>query len=270
MKIVVYGLGIIGASIAASLKKAGHLVLGKNRSREPIEYALKHGMIDEETADYEGADVVFLALPPRVVMRELKEGDFPQGCIVSDICGVKEPVERAVVKRGYRYVGTHPMAGKETSGIRSASETLFRGANLVITLGEKTDVSALDTVRALAKDMGFGRVIECSSAEHDRMIALTSQLAHVVANAYVTSPLTESCVGFTGGSFQDMTRVAPVDEKVWSELYMLNRENLLAEIDRIGARLEKFREALSAGDETALQNIQREGKACFERFFKKN
>ena len=102
------------------------------------------------------------------------------------------------------------------------------------------------------------------------MIALTSQLAHVVANAYVTSPLTESCVGFTGGSFQDMTRVAPVDEKVWSELYMLNRENLLAEIDRIGARLEKFREALSAGDETALQNIQREGKACFERFFKKN
>ena len=272
MKIVVYGLGIIGASLAAALKKAGHLVLGKNRSREPLEYALEHDMIDAVAEDYDGADVVFLALPPRVAIRELDEGKFPAGCIVADICGVKEPLENAAFSkpRVYRYVGTHPMAGKETSGIRSASDTLFCGANLVLTRAAQTDEAAFDAVRALGKDAGFGRIIECSAKEHDKMIALTSQLAHVVANSYVTSPLTENCVGFTGGSFQDMTRVAPVDEKVWAELYLLNRENLGAEIDRIVARLRQFRDAISAGDEERLLSLQREGKSCFQSFFQKN
>ena len=274
MKIVVYGLGIIGASVAASLKKAGHFVLGRNRSREPVAYALEHDMIDGEALSYEGADVVFLALPPRVVMRELEEGAFPEGCIVADICGVKQPIESVVYKtalpRRYRYVGTHPMAGKETSGIRSASDALFCGANFVITHAAQTDGAALSVMRSLAADMGFGRIIECTAGEHDRMIALTSQLAHVVSNAYVTSPLTENCVGFTGGSFQDMTRVAPVDENVWAELYMLNRENLLGEIDRITDRLNKFRAVLAAGDEASLRTLQREGKECFRMFFKKN
>ena len=272
MKIVVYGLGIIGASLAAAFKKAGHFVLGKNRSREPVGYALDHGMIDAEARDYAGADAVFLALPPRVAMRALDEEEFPAGCIVADICGVKEPIERAVYAkpRAYRYVGTHPMAGKETSGIRSASGTLFCGANLVLTRAPQTDEAALAAVRSLAADAGFGRVIECTAAEHDRMIALTSQLAHVVANAYVASPLTEQCVGFTGGSFQDMTRVAPVDEDVWAELYLLNRENLGAEIGRIADRLQQFRAALAAGDEEGLRALQREGKACYKRFFKKN
>ena len=271
MKIVVYGLGIIGASLAAALKKAGHLVLGKNRSRAPVAYALEHGMIDGEADGFEGADVVFLALPPRVAIAALEER-FPQGCIVADICGVKQPLEEAAFSkpRAYRYVGTHPMAGKETSGIRSASETLFCGANLVLTRAPETDEGALCVLRVLAADAGFGRIIECTAAEHDRMIALTSQLAHVVANAYVTSPLTERCVGFTGGSFQDMTRVAPVDENVWAELYCMNRTALLNEIDRISARLKDFRTALAASDEEALKALQREGKACFAAFFQKN
>lgn len=272
MKIVVYGLGIIGASFAAALKRAGHTVLGKNRSRAPIDYAIEHGMIDGAAESYDGADVVILALPPRVAMRELDGGVFPAGCVVADICGVKEPVEKIVFckPRAYRYVGTHPMAGKETSGIRSASEKLFCGANLVITRAPRTDADALALVRGLAHDAGFGRIVECSAAEHDKMIALTSQLAHVVANAYVTSPLTENCVGFTGGSFQDMTRVAPVDETVWAELYLLNREYLLQEIDRISARLACFRSALVQGDEERLKALQGEGKACFQSFFKKN
>lgn len=272
MKIIVYGLGIIGASLAAALKRAGHTVLGKNRSPAPVAYALEHGMIDGEAHSYEGADVVFLALPPRVTLRELDEGDFPAGCIVSDICGVKEALERVVFakERAYRYVGIHPMAGKETSGITSASASLFCGANLVLVRAPKTEESAFETVRRLGEDAGFGRMIECSAMEHDRMIALTSQLAHVVANSYVTSPLTERCVGFTGGSFQDMTRVAPVDENVWTELYLFNRTALIGEISRLRERLGAFEAALSAGDEAALKALQAEGKACFARFFKKN
>ena len=272
MKIVVYGLGIIGASVAASLKKAGHLVLGKNRSRESVVYALEHDMIDGEAVSYEGADVIVLALPPRVTVRELKEGAFPDGCIVMDICGVKSAPEQAAFSkpRKWRYVGTHPMAGKETSGIRSASDTLFVGANFVITHAPQTDAAALDTVRSLAKDMGFGRIVECSAAEHDRMIALTSQLCHVAANAYVTAPLSAGCVGFTGGSFQDMTRVAPVDEAMWAELFCMNSEALCEEIVRLSRRLDAFADAIRDRDEARICALMREGKACYEEFFRRN
>lgn len=272
MRIVVYGLGIIGASVAACLKKAGHYVLGKNRSRESIEYALAHGMIDEEASSYDGADVIVLALPPRITIKELEKGDFPDGCIVMDICGVKRATETAVFSkpRKWRYVGTHPMAGKETSGIRSASERLFVGANFVITRAERTDALALKTVRELAHDMGVGKIVECSAEEHDKMIALTSQLCHVLANAYVTTPLCASCRGFTGGSFQDMTRVAPVDEKVWSELYCINSEALSEEISRLILRLSQFETAIKNKDEDALCTLMQEGKACYQEFFRRN
>lgn len=269
MKIVVYGLGIIGASVAASLKKAGHLVLGKNRSRESVVYALEHDMIDGEAVSYEGADVVVLALPPRVTVRELKEGAFPDGCIVMDICGVKSAPEQAAFSkpRKWRYVGTHPMAGKETSGIRSASDTLFVGANFVITHAPQTDAAALDTVRSLAKDMGFGRIVECSAAEHDRMIALTSQLCHVAANAYVTTPLSAGCVGFTGGSFQDMTRVGGVDESLWTDLYFYDREPLLHELSSLIDRLSQYREALAQDDRETMRALLREGRLAHDKFF---
>ena len=270
MKVIVYGLGIIGASVAASLKAAGHEVLGKNRSRESIVYALEHGMIDGEADSLCGVDVVFLALPPRVTMRVLDEGAFSDGCIVADICGVKAPVEEVVLKkpRAWRYVGTHPMAGKETSGIRSASAALFRGANFVMVKNASTDSDAFSVVRALAQDMGFGRIVECSAAEHDKMIALTSQLAHVVANSYVTTPLSARCKGFTGGSFQDMSRVAPVDEGVWAELFSLNSTCLCDEIGRLIARLGQFRDAVSARDEEAICRLMREGKERYLEFFR--
>lgn len=268
MKIVVYGLGIIGASICASLTRAGYEVYGKNRSREPIEYALEHRMICGEAQDFSHADVVFLALPPRVAMEVLRTADFPKGCIVSDICGVKGPVADAVKeeKRSYRYVGIHPMAGKETTGIRSASATLFDGANLVIARDEDTDGEALALIRSLAKDMGFSRIVECGAARHDRMIALTSQLAHISSSAYVKTPLASECEGFTGGSFQDMTRVAPMDDKVWAELFILNRGALLSELTRLKDRLSDYERALSANDEEGLRELIREGCAFHAAF----
>lgn len=260
MKIVVNGLGIIGASVSASLKRAGHTVLGKNRSREPIEYALAHGIIDGVAETYEGADAVILALPPFVILREI-ERDYPKGIVLADICGVKQPIEDAVFakRRDYRYVGMHPMAGKETTGIRSSSATLFDGANLVLTRRAETDEAAFATVEGLARDMRFGRIVVTTAAEHDKMIALTSQLAHVVANAYVKSPLTEQCVGFTGGSYQDMTRVAGLDENVWTDLFCLNGGYLTEEIGRLISRLEEYRAALLEENAEKLRELLREG-----------
>ena len=272
MKIVVYGMGIIGASFAAALRRAGHTVFGRNRGEEALSYALGHGMIDAAVQDYAGADAVILALPPRVTMRELDEGDFPDGCIVTDVCGVKTAPENVVRSRprAYRYVGMHPMAGKETSGVRSASASLFSGANFILTSYAGTDQAALESVRSLAADVGAGRILVCSARQHDRMIALTSQLAHVVANAYVTSPLAAECKGFTGGSFQDMSRVAPVDEKMWAELFCLNSAFLVSELDRLIGRLGAFRDAVSSGEEEEICALMREGKERYAEFFRAN
>ncbi len=269
MKIVVYGLGIIGASLAAALKASGHTVLGKNRSKATVEIALSRRMIDGETESYEGADVVFLALPPKPTMRELDEGQFPAGTVVCDICGVKKVIEEVVFSapRAYRYVGAHPMAGKETSGIASSDAALFRGKNLVLTVNEKTDPAALDTVERLARDAGFGRIVRTSAEEHDRKIALTSQLAHIVSNAYIRSPGAKGIAGFTGGSFQDMTRVGGVDEGLWKDLYFANRDNLVAEIDGLAARLEEYSKALKEGDEEALCACLRAGRLAYGAYF---
>ena len=226
-------------------------------------------MIDAEASSYEGADVVFLALPPDATIRELQEGKFPDGCIVSDICGVKQAVEEAVYSapRNYRYVGTHPMAGKETSGIASASRDLYRGKNLVITRSDRTDPAALELIRGLAKDAGFGRIDECSAKEHDEKIALTSQLAHIVSNAYGKSPQALDVIGFTGGSFQDMTRVGGVDELLWTDLYFYDREPLLHELSSLIDRLSEYREALAQDDRETMRALLREGRLAHDKFF---
>ena len=269
MKIVVYGLGIIGASLAAALKAAGHAVYGKNRSPEPLEIALKGGMIDGVATSYEGADVIILALPPKPTMRELDEGAFPENAVVTDVCGVKGVIERLVFSkpRTYRYVGMHPMAGKEKSGIAVADAQLFQGKNLVITTCDRTDASALQCVEQLGKDAGFHRIVKCSADEHDAKIALTSQLAHIVSSAYCKSATATNIVGFTGGSFQDMTRVGGVDENLWTDLYFCNRDSLLSETEGLIARLQEYCAALEKGDEEEMRRLLKEGRLAHEAHY---
>lgn len=271
MNIVVYGLGLIGGSLAAALKKAGHTVLGKNRTQQALDSALERGIIDRAVTSYQGAEVVILALPPEVTMRELNTGYFPSGAIVTDVCGVKGKIEELVysVKRNYRYVGIHPMAGKETSGIAAASEELFRGANLIVCRAKDTDRGALDTVKALGRQAGFSRIVECSSAVHDRQIAFTSQLAHLLSNAYVRSPQTATAYGFTGGSFEDLTRVATMDEETWTQLFSLNRENLLPELDSLIERLNGYRAALAEDNAEELKAQIVLGKSSHRIFYGK-
>ncbi|MDE7329613.1 MAG: prephenate dehydrogenase/arogenate dehydrogenase family protein, partial [Clostridia bacterium] len=235
MKICVAGLGIIGGSICASLKRAGRAADGWNRSPLPLEYALNNGIIDGKVSSFLNYDVVFVALPPEATVKFIENTAFKNGAYVYDICGVKKPIETAVYrsKRNFYYVGTHPMAGKEISGIEAASETLFDGASMVITVNESTDKGALETICALTADMGFGRIVRCSAEVHDKKIAYTSQLAHIVSNAYVKDEDIDCCIGFTGGSFQDMTRIAGVDEAVWASLYLENAQNVSGKISSL-------------------------------------
>lgn len=266
-KIAVVGLGIIGGSLCKAFVKAGYFVAGTDIDEKTLSYALKEKIIAERAEKLSSYDTVFLAVPPRTAVRLLETENFKNGAFVADVCGVKSEIERAVyaAPRTYRYVGLHPMAGKETSGIRSASDKLFSNANLIITVSSHTDKNALAEAYVYAKALGFGRITECSAELHDKKIALTSQLAHIVSNAYVRSSEVDGCKGFTGGSFQDMTRIAGVDEKMWSQLYMFNRKNILSELEGLIARLTAYKEALTLKDENSLKEELLQGKQCREK-----
>ena len=219
MNIGIAGLGLIGGSLALALRRAGHVVVGKNRSRAAAEYALAHGVVDSISDDLSQCDVVFVALPPAATIEYICTAPFSPRTVVADICGVKLPIERAVCARRpqLKYVGTHPMAGKEVSGVGNASAELFVGASMVLTSNAATDAQAYALIGRLTADMGFARIVECSAEVHDKKIAYTSQLAHIVSNCYVKDESLSGCLGFTGGSFQDMTRIAGVDENVWTD-----------------------------------------------------
>jgi prephenate dehydrogenase len=271
-KIAVIGLGIIGGSICAALSKAGYIIDGADLREETIEIARQKGYVREKAQNISDYDVVFIAVPPKATISVLENTSFKDGAIVTDICGIKYAIEKTVFSkpRNYRYVGIHPMAGKETSGIDSASPDLFNNANLVITLRDDTDKEALLEIKKYATAMRFGRIVECSAEEHDKKIALTSQLAHIVSNAYVKSPQVSNCKGFTGGSFQDMTRIAGVDETVWTPLYACNRENVLNELSGLISHLQQYYDALKSGDDEQLSRVLREGRVIRENIKREN
>lgn len=266
-KIAVVGLGIIGASISGALTAAGYSVYGADLNKETVEKAKERGYIRGEASNLAEFDSVFIAVPPKAAIEILQSSTFQKGAFVADICGVKEEIERAVYaeKREFRYLGLHPMAGKETSGIESASPALFQGANLVMTVCGQTEKSAREEGEEYAKAMGFGRVVVCTAEEHDKKIALTSQLAHVVSNAYVKSGEIEGCEGFTGGSFQDMTRIAGVDENIWTQLYGCNRGNLLKELSGLISHLTAYETALKNKDDKLLSKLLKEGRLIREK-----
>ena len=266
MKICVAGLGIIGGSLCLSLKRAGYAVDGYDRSAYPREYALNNGYIDGTVTDFSSYDVAFVALPPKATVEFIENTPFKDGAVVADICGVKKPIEAPICRkyRNFSYVGCHPMAGREVSGIEAARAYLFDNASMVITVNETTNAAALDIIRNLTREMGFGRIVECSAEIHDRKIAYTSQLAHIVSNAYVKDGDIDCCVGFTGGSFQDMTRIAGVDESMWAALYLENAANISEKITALINSLAEIRDAIDGGKKDELEEILKKGRVLFE------
>lgn len=261
MKIMIAGLGLIGGSIAKSLVRAGFEVDGFDRN-EVLEYALQNNIIKNKATNYSEYDLVFIALPPDATISFIENNNFKDNAIVTDICGVKGIIEDIVYSkpRNFKYVGCHPMAGKEVSGIQNSTEKLFDKANMIIVENEKTDKQAVETLTDIFEKMGFKLIKHCSSEHHDKKIAYTSQLAHIVSNAYVKSPTSKDYVGFTGGSFQDMTRIAGVDEEVWTRLYMLNRQKIADELNTLIKNLQKYLTAFNNNDEQNLKELLKEGR----------
>lgn len=267
MKILVAGLGIIGGSVCMALKRAGLSADGWNRSKEALGFALENKIIGAVAKDFKTYDVVFVALPPEPCARFLDESSFKDGAVVADLCGVKKFLEDKVYskRRNFRYMGCHPMAGKEVSGIQNACENLFDGASMVITRCKNTDPDAVETIKNLTRAMGFARVVECSAEIHDRKIAYTSQLAHIISNAYVKDDEINGCIGFTGGSFQDMTRIAGVDPSVWTSLYLRNSRNVCEKIESLVASLIDIKAAVESGDKDKLNKLLSDGGKIFDK-----
>lgn len=264
MNVCIAGLGLIGGSLALALKRAGHKVYGVNRSREHLDYALEHGVIDvavKDNAEIRVCEVIFLALPPDACITFLKDNAryFARGAVVADICGVKKWMEEQVASLcgDFRYVGCHPMAGKEVVGVQNATADLFCNASMVVATRPDLDKNALEIIQSLVKDMGFARIVYCTADVHDRIIAYTSQLAHVISNSYVKDGDIFNSFGMTGGAFKDMTRIAEVEPEAWIPLYTKNSANLADKIDAMICALQEIKEAVIEGGDKLEKTLER-------------
>ena len=272
MTVGICGLGLIGGSMAKAYKAAGHRVLGADAHEPTLGYCqlagICDGILDESTISE--CDLILIALYPRTAVEYLKQiaPIVPKTTVVIDLCGTKKQICKcgfALAKQyGFTFVGGHPMAGTQYSGIKYAKATLFRGAPMVLVPPMYDDISFLDSIRTLLAPAGFGKFSVTDADSHDRVIAFTSQLAHVVSNAYVKSPSAKEHKGFSAGSYRDMTRVAWLNEQMWCDLFLENREPLIFELDTIIASLTEYRDAIEEGDADTLRSLLRDGRIAKE------
>ncbi|MDE6302307.1 MAG: prephenate dehydrogenase [Clostridia bacterium] len=291
MKIAVIGMGLIGASLSrAILKNTEHEVYGFDIDAAVLKRADELGAHTRALCedDYKNIDLAIFALCPDTAIKQMKSvcPKLKDGAIVADTCGNKRVIMRdmCALKKQYpalNFVGTHPMAGKERGGIENSTSELFQGAYVILVpangnISEEEyysadenstaydDNSAIGVVRKLYLSIGAKGIEICSAERHDEMIAYTSQLAHVVSSCYVQNPRSKSHVGFSAGSFADLTRVARLNPDMWTELFLQNKDNLVDCIDDISARLENIKSALTDGDGERLKAILAYGTDCKE------
>ena len=268
------GLGLIGGSMAKAYKAAGHTVLGYDKDEASLGYAELSGIIDGVLTNerISECDIVFIALYPQAAIEYLEQiAPFVTNTktVIMDLCGTK----KQICARGFElaaqycftFVGGHPMAGKQYSGIKYAKETLFKNAPMVLVPAVYDDIYFLARLKKLIEPAMFGRITVTTAEEHDAMIAFTSQLAHVVSNAYVKSPTAQNHKGFSAGSYKDMTRVAWLNEYMWTELFLENKEPLLFEIDTIIKSLIEYRDAILSDDADTLRGLLRDGRIAKEK-----
>ena len=274
MKILVVGLGLIGGSYCKAISVyTDNEVYGMDTDRLVLEKAIECGCIkgSADISDLDSFDMTIVCLHPLPAERFMKEniGRFKKGSILSDVCGIKGRMSNELTKlakdNGVNYIGTHPMAGKEHFGFDFSDGTLFIGANFIAAANDDTDKQSLLTVEKLAKKMGFKNIVVTTPEIHDSIIAYTSQLAHVVSSAYVKSPTMQKELGFSAGSFKDMTRIATMNESMWTSLFLANRDCLVFEIDELIKHLMEYREAISANDAKKLEELIRDGRILKEK-----
>lgn len=268
----VVGLGLIGGSMAKAYHSAGCTVLCHDINRSILDYAMLAEACDapltpERLPDCE---LILVALYPSasIVWLEQAASRIRPGTLVIDCCGTKTTVCKAgfrlAQKYGFNFVGGHPMAGTEFSGFKHSRATMFKGASMVIVPPVYDDIDFFQRVKDALAPAQFGRITVSSAEEHDAMIAFTSQMPHLVSNAFIKSPTARTHKGFSAGSYKDLTRVAWLNEQMWTELFLENRTNLLQELDQLLEELKKYRDALECQDADRLKALLAEGRMLKE------
>lgn len=273
MNIAVVGLGLIGGSFCKALKaNSFHHIMGMDNDLSVARKALDENAIDEiiDAERLSEANLTIICLYPAAIVdfAEKNARYFKKGSIVTDTCGIKEYIvsrcSSLLAERGVFFVGAHPMAGREFSGYDYSLADLFKGASYIITPTEDTPQLAVDLLSTLAGSIGFSRVVTTTPEHHDKVIAYTSQLAHIVSNAYVKSPEIDEFDGFSAGSFLDLTRVAKLNENMWTDLFLCNKKALLAEIYCIEQHISEYREAIENDDGERLKQLLKDGRILKE------
>ena len=261
MKVLIVGLGLIGGAYAYRLKNKGYEVYAVDLNQESIEYAKEHNYIDDGGDDASlfipKVDMVILSIYPQAILEFLKKNAkyFKKNQIITDVCGVKTSfvVEATKLSKPALYCSHHPMAGREKSGVKFSKECKFEGANFLITPTRETSYQTVEKLRALGTDLGFKRITAMDIYEHDKMIGFTSQLAHAIAVSLVNSDNNpDNTKNYIGDSYRDLTRIAMINDTLWSELFLENKDNLIKHIECFEKNLDELKIALMNNDKTAL------------------
>ena len=278
-RILIVGLGLLGGSYARALKRFGFHVAAITKERSSIDYALREGIIDEGSVELDarmigGADLVIFALYPRVFVEWIREnqGLFKRGALLTDVTGVKRSVVyeiQGMLRPDVEFIGAHPMAGREVSGVENSTEKMFLGANYIVTPTEKNTPEAIRSAIELGHLLGFANVSTLSPEEHDEMIGFLSQLTHCIAVSLMCSNDKEGMEKLTGDSFRDLTRIARINDAMWSELFLANKDVLLLQMDSFMQTFGALRQMLSDGDVEGMRSMMRHSTERRARFDKK-
>ncbi len=276
MNILIVGLGLLGGSYAESLKKQGYKVSAITRSRSSVDFALSKGIIDYGTTEIEprllgNADLVVFALYPHVFIDWIKKNQhlLKSGAVITDVTGVKGCIVgkiQEILRDDVEFIAAHPMAGREVCGVENSTEEIFKGANYIVVPTEKNTMEATELCRDLGEKLGFRQVSELSVEMHDKMIAFLSQLTHCIAVSLMCCNNTPDLEYYTGDSFRDLTRIAKINDEMWSELFLDNKDALLAEMDRFKASFDELYNKIRTGDREGMREMMRTSTERRKRF----
>ena len=266
-KILIIGLGLIGGSYAYALKEKGYEVGAITLNKMDIDYALEHGIIShgqvEVTKEYVSKfDVVIFAVYPKVLLEWVSnyKDYFKDGAILTDVTGIKQEIVykiEEILDKNVEFIGAHPMAGKEVYGVQNARKDLFKGANYIVTPSKISSEDAIELAKSIGEELECGKISVLSPEEHDEMIAFLSQLTHCIAVSLMTCKESQHLKDYTGDSFRDLTRIANINENMWSELFLMNKNELLSQMDLFIKEFNKLRDSLENEDLETMKEMMR-------------
>ena len=265
--ILIVGLGLLGGSYAMALKKQGYKVNAVTREQSSVDYALKNNLIDYGTTDVEpelvgNADLVVFALYPHIFVQWIEKYQhlLKSGAVLTDVTGVKGCIVEKIqnmLRPDVEFIAAHPMAGREVSGVENSNDSIFRGANYIVVPTEKNTASAIELCKDLGHILGFKDISELTAAQHDDMIAFLSQLTHCIAVSLMCCNDSPDLEHYTGDSFRDLTRIARINDEMWSELFLLNKDALLKEMDNFIGAFNRLYDTVKNGDREEMRKMMR-------------